>query len=367
MLITMILCVVVLFPSNKKQSPKEEFQLGQAHHNYSVPTPNSQSSIHSTATDVESVEMVLDDARKEIKLTEKEQLAQLEKTVDTTTTSITNQLRIGMGRLFGSALSSEEVESVATQVQAKLTSEAKTTLRGKADQLTNTAIHKMESKASSEERNGYGAQEIEEDVYDEEVQAVSSIKSGIKAEAKQVQQSLSARAAEIEKAILEERLSAKLGKRVKLVIEENEVTPEDDELFQGISALTKPSSSSASKGSAVLPSGTSSSSIGSSTRPSTTTTTTSTGFPTTTTNKFPSTISSKNVTKTTTGAATTSIKSPTTTTTSTAAKGTSATTTTKVTPATTVNAKPKTTMIDTTKDGKRNGKKMDRKKKGKIP
>jgi S-adenosylmethionine:tRNA-ribosyltransferase-isomerase (queuine synthetase) len=169
----MVLCVVVLFPSRKEQSPKEEFQLGQAHQNYTIPTPNtkfptntktSQSSIHSMVTDGESVEMVLDGARKEIKQTEKEQLDQLEETVETTTTSITNNLRIGMGRLFGNTLSSEEVEAVATQVQDKLTSEAKTTLRGKADQLTNSAIKSIETKASSEGKNGYGVTKIEKDV-----------------------------------------------------------------------------------------------------------------------------------------------------------------------------------------------------------
>jgi hypothetical protein len=99
---------------------------------------------------------------------------------------------------------------------------------------------------STEEENGYDAIEIEEDVYDDERQAVNAIKVGITAEATHVQQSLSARATEIEKAILEERLSAKLGKRVKLVIEEDEVRPMegDDELFHGLHALAPPTTPS---------------------------------------------------------------------------------------------------------------------------
>jgi hypothetical protein len=228
-----------------------EFQPGQAHRNYTTTTtttttttkPSPSNSIDTVVNDEENVQLVVDDMTNEIHQVEKEQLDQVGQDVlDATTTKISNKLRIGIGKLFGSTLSSEEVEDVAVQVQTQLNTEAKSTLRGKADLLTQNAITNLETMVSTEEENGYDAIEIEEDVYDDERQAVNAIKVGINVEATHVQQSLSARATEIEKAILEERLSAKLGKRVKLVIEEDEVRPMegDDELFHGLHALAPP-------------------------------------------------------------------------------------------------------------------------------
>jgi hypothetical protein len=228
-----------------------EFQPGQAHRNYTTTTtttttttkPSPSNSIDTVVNDEENVQLVVDDMTNEIHQVEMEQLDQVGQDVlDSTTTKISNKLRIGIGKLFGSTLSSEEVEDVAVQVQTQLNTEAKSTLRGKADVLTQNAISNLETMVSTEEENGYDAIEIEEDVYDDERQAVNAMKVGIHVEATHVQQSLSARATEIEKAILEERLSAKLGKRVKLVIEEDEVRPMegDDELFHGLHALAPP-------------------------------------------------------------------------------------------------------------------------------
>lgn len=200
-------------------------------------------------TEDENIQIVLEEATEEIQDAEITQLAAESKEIDTMTTKITNHLRIGIGKLFGTTLSSDEMEAVATQVQTQLNNEAQTKLRTKADIITKKAIEILEENVSEEEDVDMAEYKIEENVLNDQKKAVRDIKYGIDAELNAVQKELPTRAIEIEKAILEERLSTKLGKRVKLVIDEdNEITSagSDDELFNGLKSFNTKKETSAS-------------------------------------------------------------------------------------------------------------------------
>jgi len=184
----------------------------------------------------EELQEAIEVASSDIHRAEEKELSIEQDKLKTEATGITNFLRVRMGSLFGSTLSADEVNEVANQVEQLLTSEASATLRSEADAIAEQEIEDVESMVDAEEEAGYDADDIEGDVLEQEAFAVGDVRSGIDMAAKDVKDSLKARAAEIEKEILEERLSAKLGKRVKLVIMDNEVQGVDD-LLTGLNNL----------------------------------------------------------------------------------------------------------------------------------
>jgi hypothetical protein len=260
--------------SNNK--PHHDLQPGQATMIYkAVETSKSSSSTaypENIVLEDENIQIVLEEATEQIQDAENAQLAVESKEIDSTTTKITNNLRIGIGKLFGSALSNDEMEEVATQVQVQLKDEAQIKLRGRADSITKIAIAAIEKTVSDEEDSEMDESTIEENVLKHQKKALREVKDKIDAELSVVQEQLPTRAIEIEKAILEERLSTKLGKRVKLVIDEdNEIsnTSNDDALFSGLSSFSdlkeKTTSSSDSGNAFEYTSATSSSSLNTST------------------------------------------------------------------------------------------------------
>jgi hypothetical protein len=217
--------------------------------NFTAMKPTSTSSTSSKTTqdmymdeaseiDSENVEVILIEATEEIQDAEVAQLEVETKKIESMTTKVTNQLRIGIGKLFGNTLSNDEIEDVASLVQTQLKDEAQSSLRSKANDVTKTAIANLEDKVSDEEETGLDEITIEQNVGKSQTKAINSIKYSIDTEVNHVRDTLPQRATEIEKAILEERLSAKLGKRVKLIIDEdNEIASSDDELFNGLNAF----------------------------------------------------------------------------------------------------------------------------------
>ena len=225
--------------------PHHDLQPGQATMIYkAVETSKSSSSSaypENIVLEDENIQIVLEEATEQIQDAENAQLAVESKEIDSTTTKITNNLRIGIGKLFGSALSNDEMEEVATQVQIQLKDEAQIKLRGRADSITKNAIAAIEKTVSDEEDSEMDESTIEESVLKHQKKALREVKDKIDAELSVVEEQLPTRAIEIEKAILEERLSTKLGKRVKLVIDEdNEIsnTSNDDALFSGLSSFS---------------------------------------------------------------------------------------------------------------------------------
>jgi hypothetical protein len=253
LLFTVFVTFVFFVGTGNNNKPTHEFKPGQATMINAPAETTKPSKPAYLVSDIdvvdENIQIVLEEATEEIHDAEISQLAAESKEIDTMTTKITNHLRIGIGKLFGSTLSNDEMEAVATQVQTQLNNEAQTKLRSKADFITKNAIATLEEKVSDEEDNDMTESKIEEGVLSDQKKAVRDIKYGIDAEFNAVQKVLPTRAIEIEKAILEERLSTKLGKRVKLVIDEdNEIASagSDDELFNGLNSFNSNKATSSS-------------------------------------------------------------------------------------------------------------------------
>ena len=268
---TVFITSIFFIGTGSNNRPNHEFQAGQATMTYTT----TKSPDKNLVSEDESIEVVLEEAAEEIIDAETAHLAVETTEIDTTTTKITNNIRIGIGKFFGTTLSNDEMEAVATQVQTQLKNEAQTKLRSKADFITKNAIATIGEKVSNEEDINMDESAIEKGVFNDQQKAVHNIKFEMDSELNAVQIALPSRAIEIEKAILEERLSLKLGKRVKLVIDEdNEISTSgnDDELFNGLNAFTtKTPKTTSSSSSSSLSSSLSENSYGSSSRSSSST------------------------------------------------------------------------------------------------
>lgn len=187
----------------------------------------------------EQIEETIDEMTTELKTVEEEAVEEEQIQLEEEASGVLNSIRVGIGRLFGSTLSDEEVEDVAGEVQEQLLSDATTMLRGKADTIVNREIDGMNNIIQDDEENGMGAQEIAEDVFDQQVEVVEQMRDEIDGATDQVKESMRQHAAEIEKEILEDRLTKKLGKKVKLVIVDDQVQldSEVDNMLNGLNNL----------------------------------------------------------------------------------------------------------------------------------
>jgi hypothetical protein len=145
-------------------------------------------------------------------------------------------IRIGMGKMLGSKVSDEELEEMAKEVEDKLTETITSELKEDAQEFLEDEVNKIENNVDNEEAEGNDYRTIENDVMDQEQDSVINVREEISNAAVDMKTGLRGRAAEIEKQILEERLSLRLGKKVKLVIVGDEVEGVDD-LFNGLPSL----------------------------------------------------------------------------------------------------------------------------------
>jgi hypothetical protein len=124
---------------------------------------------------------------------------------------------------------------MAQLVYARLNMTMTTELREQADDITQQQVQEMEDAVDQEQEEGtYTVEEIEKDVYTHETTAMEQVKIGIDAVGDELQASMQSRARQIEKEILEERLSKLLNYKVKLQIVDEQITGVDDALLQGL-------------------------------------------------------------------------------------------------------------------------------------
>jgi hypothetical protein len=152
-----------------------------------------------------------------------------------------------MGKMLGSNVSDEELEEIAKEVQDKLTETVTSELKEDAQEFLQDEVNKIDSNVDNEEAGGKDYATIENDVMDQEQDAVMHVREEISNAAVDLKTGLRGRAAEIEKQILEERLSLKLGKKVKLVIVDDEIEGVND-LFNGLPSLGGSQSNRAGNG-----------------------------------------------------------------------------------------------------------------------
>jgi hypothetical protein len=150
--------------------------------------------------------------------------------------SQSQSLRIGMGKMLGSNMSDEEVEEIAEEVETKLTESVTTELREDAQEFAEEEVNRIDSTVDTEEEAGQDYNTIGNDVMAQEQDAALHVREEISDAAGDMKAGLRGRAAEIEKEILEERLSLRFGKKVKIVIVDDEIQGVDD-LFNGLSSF----------------------------------------------------------------------------------------------------------------------------------
>lgn len=244
--------IVFLSSSGGGKSPNadDSFISGQAKRPAAAPIVDTNAvdeDVNAAIADEERVEQVKEEAADDIKLAETSELEKEESKLDKDTKDLGNSIRFGLGSLFGKSLTQDEMEQVAEGVEEKLISDNHSMLRGKADTIATREIDSINSVALEDEEDGLEYTDIRDDVYEHELGAADTVREDIDTEANRIRDSMSLRAAEVEKEILEERLSAKLGKKVKLVIVDNDIKgAEVDGLLQGLDNLVPgaPSSSS---------------------------------------------------------------------------------------------------------------------------
>jgi len=230
---------------------------GQAYHSSTATTPlpddNNNGSDYPDLAE-EDVNETIEEATEEITVAEDEELAKETSMLGSAVNSMGNKLRIGLGKLLGKNVDDEELESIASEVETKLNNKVGEELQEAADQLTENEVDKMESNVDEDMQEGVGTEGIEEDVWNQERGAESRIRSGIDSAADEIQAGMKKKAAEIEKEILEQRLTERLGKPVKLVIVDDEVKGVDD-LFEGLDNLVDTGKHSGTSGSTGYSSG----------------------------------------------------------------------------------------------------------------
>jgi hypothetical protein len=160
----------------------------------------------------EAVKALVDSEREEL-VKDKKEMMKLARNAE-------GEMRIGLGKMLGGKLDKGEIESIAEEVENELEDNANEELEEDAEEIIEEEITDTDMDTELE---------VEE--------ATEEVRMKIHNSAKRIEDHLKKKTAEIEKHILEERLSTKLGKTVKLVIVEDEV--EDvDHLLDGLHALT---------------------------------------------------------------------------------------------------------------------------------
>lgn len=158
--------------------------------------------------------------------------------------------RIGLKKIFGTAtdVTEEDINEMVDEVEKRLTDDVNKELQSKADSLVEKEKDELTTTVERDEENGYFVESIEEDVHHKEAQAIHNVKTEIDETTAQIRKAMLEKTQELEKQILEERLSKRLGKKVKLVIIEDEITGVD-ELLDDLTALRggDPSESGAGK------------------------------------------------------------------------------------------------------------------------
>ena len=233
--------VIFLSAGGSGKADTDNLRSGQAHHAVdSVAVPAFSSSGYDSEKDAASEMMVdqelqeaVEEVEDEIQEAEAQELRKEDTVLEAKASELGNSLRLRLGGLFSKTLTFDEMNAVATEVEHELTTEVENELRDKADEIAERDIANIEDLIDAEEEAGIDPDEIEEDMYNQESFALKELRTDIDQAADHLKENMKVRAAEIEKEILELRLSAKLGRKIKLVIVDDEVQGLEDPRTSG--------------------------------------------------------------------------------------------------------------------------------------
>lgn len=170
------------------------------------------------AADQENLDEAVEVANSDINKAETSEVKKEEGMLSQALSAMGSAIYSGMKSIMGSDATDEEVKKMAEEVETKLANETSRDFEERADEIAERARNSISDVVESETEQGLDPNEIESDVKSTEGEALNSVRTGIDSAAEQIKQRLRERAAEVEKGIMEQRLSQRLGRPVSLQI-----------------------------------------------------------------------------------------------------------------------------------------------------
>ena len=123
--------------------------------------------------------------------------------------------------LLGGKASDEEINEIVHAVEAEVLIQASDALEEKEEEIVVDEINQLHIAVEQEEEEGVDAYQTERDIWTHEGESKAHIKTVMHSSEQDLESDLQERSIEAEKAILEKRLSLKLGKKVTLLINDD--------------------------------------------------------------------------------------------------------------------------------------------------
>lgn len=165
----------------------------------------------------EWVDVTIEDLRK----AEKDELQKEKNILSSALSAMQSGIRSGLAAMLGKSSDDQEVKDIAQEVETRLSDAVNEELDEKGDDIEKTIEEEIEMKVDLEVDDGVDMREIEQDVQIHEAENTQEVRSEIDQAADEIAQNLQLKAAMLEKDIMEKRLSAKLGRPIKLKIVED--------------------------------------------------------------------------------------------------------------------------------------------------
>ncbi|KAL7565289.1 hypothetical protein ACA910_014580 [Epithemia clementina (nom. ined.)] len=166
---------------------------------------------------------VMDVATKDIEDAEEAEVKKEESMLSSALKSMSQGIRSSLSALLGSNSNNEEIDQMASEVEAKLNKTITDEFEADADVIRDEIIWELDLGADVEEDYGVDYKKIEDDIMQHEKKSLDDVRSRIDDRAQEIQKKLDFRAALIEKEIMEQQLSKQLGFDVKLTVVDNRV------------------------------------------------------------------------------------------------------------------------------------------------
>lgn len=172
----------------------------------------------------------------EIEQAEKDEFEHDQAQIATAMTTATNRFSSVLSHAMKDHAGVIDLQSVTSEVKNKLEEEASSQFQQRATDILDEEMERFEAGVEQDRKEGYGLNFIKSDMVQSKQAVVSSMRQEMHDAAADVSSNVLSRAQQIELQILEDRLSQKLGKTVKLHFVEDDIQGIDD-LFTGLPNL----------------------------------------------------------------------------------------------------------------------------------
>ena len=199
---------------------------GQAHHTATKEASSNYNS--SPAWHADDTEEIVDELSSELQETEEEILIEEESLLKKAVAAGGKALRAGIWKVLGSGASSEEVEEIAKEVEAELESQVLDELEVQAEDVLEEALDAVSEEVMEEEEySNKDRAAIRTSVMSKKDVYGSDIRKRIKNVEGDLQSKLNDRSLDLEKKILEQKLSKQYGRDIHLEVKAGELRNPD--------------------------------------------------------------------------------------------------------------------------------------------